>query len=107
MIPLWLGGQRIDNIYELRQRFKSLKDDEETCKLCIELLKKVHEKIFIPWLNFDSEMSSKKQYYFDEGVKNFLHVFNKKLHRWAALSEPGDLMDEEINSIAKIRYTLK
>ena len=104
MIPLWLEGKRVDNVYELRQRFESLKDDEEKCKLCIELLKKVHEKIFIPWLNFDSETSifSKKQYYLKKDKTDFLHVFNQKLHRWAAQLEPGDLTDEEINSIAEI-----
>ena len=106
MIPLWLGGKRIDNVYMLHQTFESLKDDEEKCKLCMELLRKVDEGIFIPWLEFDPETneSSKKKWYYSGPKEDTLDVFKKRLQRWESQSQSQQRYwtDEAINSISYI-----
>lgn len=54
MIQLWLGGKRIDSIPLLREAFAS-RDEEQELALCAELLKRVRDGFFIPWLELCTE----------------------------------------------------
>ena len=54
MIQLWLGGKRIDSIPMLREEFAS-RDEDGKITLCSELLKKIADGFFIPWLEFCPE----------------------------------------------------